>query len=134
MLSELPWGLLLIFAVYAMEPNKGKKSGKMYLPDEQGEYMPKAGTSSFSVQGLSDALTALDTEVTAVQSPSEEFGPQLEVMMADHPGHPLPPSFLWNTGMVLYVLKNDPTLRDLKHVQVYGPGMAYLFFSNKQGH
>ena len=35
--------------------------------------------------------------------------------------------------MVLHVLKRDPTLRDLEHVQVYGPGMAYLFFYDKQG-
>ena len=45
--------------------------------------------------------------------------------MADCPGHP---------RMVLYVLKNDPTLRDLKHIQVDGPRMAYLFFFDKQGH
>ena len=36
--------------------------------------------------------------------------------------------------MVLHVLKSDPTLRDLKHIQVDGPRMAYLFFFNKQGH
>ena len=106
----------------------------MYLPDDQGEYVPKVGTSSFSAQGLSDALTALDTEVTEVQPPSEEFTLQLEVMMADDPEHPHPPTFLWNAGMVLYVLKNDPTLRDPEHVQVDGPGTAYLFFFNKQGH
>ena len=34
--------------------------------------MPKVGVLSFSVQGLSDALTALET-VTEVQSPLEEF-------------------------------------------------------------
>ena len=53
--------------------------------------------------------------------------------MADHPGCPHPPAFSWNTGMVLYVLKNDPMLRDLKHIQVDGPRMAYLFSFNKQG-
>ena len=31
------------------------------------------------------------------------------------------------------VLKRDSTLRDLEHVQVDGPGMAYLFFYDKQG-
>ena len=36
--------------------------------------------------------------------------------------------------MVLYVLKNDPTLRDLEHIQVDVPWMAYLFFFNKKGH
>ena len=36
--------------------------------------------------------------------------------------------------MVLHNLKGDPTLRDLENIQVGGPGMAYLFFYNKQGH
>ena len=36
--------------------------------------------------------------------------------------------------MVLHVLKRDPTLRDLEHVQVDGPGTAYLFFYDKQGY
>ena len=35
--------------------------------------------------------------------------------------------------MVLHILKGDPTLRDLEHVQVDGPGTAYLFFYDKQG-
>ena len=79
MLSEWPRGLPLIFAVYAvyaMEPNKSEESGKMYSPDNQGEYVPKVGALSFSVQGLSDALTALET-MTEVQPPSEEFALQL---------------------------------------------------------
>ena len=54
-------------------------------------------------------------------------------MMADCLGHPHPPAFLWNVGMVMDILKSDPTLRDLEHVQVDGPGMAYLFFLDKQG-
>ena len=53
--------------------------------------------------------------------------------MADCPGCACPSTFLWNVGMVLHILKGDPTLRDLKHIQVDGPGMAYLFFE-KQGH
>ena len=69
-----------------MEPNKGKESGEMYSPDEQGEYVPKAGMLSFSVKGLSDVLTALDMEVTMVQPQSEEFAFLLEVTMADHQG------------------------------------------------
>ena len=55
-------------------------------------------------------------------------------MMADQPGQPQPPAFSWNAGMVMHVLKSDPVLRDLEHVQVDGPGMAYLFFYDKQGH
>ena len=96
MLSKWPRGQLLIFAVYAvfaMEPNKGEESDEMYSPDKQGEYMPKVGTSSFSVQGLADALTALDTEVTEEQPPSEEFALQLEVATADRPGCLHPPTF-----------------------------------------
>ena len=130
MLSEWPRGLLLIFAVYAvyvMESNKSEESGEMYSPDNQGEYAPEVGTP-----GLSDALTALET-VIEVQPLSEEFALQLEVMMVDHPGHPCPPAFSWNEGMVLHVLKSDRTLRDLEHIQVDGPRTAYLFFFNKQG-
>ena len=39
-----------------MEPNKREESGEMYSPDDQGEYVPKVGAPSFSIQGLSDAL------------------------------------------------------------------------------
>ena len=53
--------------------------------------------------------------------------------MADCPGHAHLPTFSWNVGMVLHVLKGDPALRDLEHVQVDDPGMAYLFFYDKQG-
>ena len=34
----------------------------------------------------------------------------------------------------MHVLKSDPVLQELEHVQVDGPGTAYLFFYNKQGH
>ena len=56
----------------------------------------------------------------------------LEVEMADCPGQPCPPMF-WNVGMVMHVLKSDTFLRELEHVQVDGPGTAYLFFYDKQG-
>ena len=68
MLSDWPEGLLLIFAVYTayiMKPNKSEESGEMYSPDDQGEYVPGVGMMSFSVQGLSDALTALETDRSA---------------------------------------------------------------------
>ena len=110
-----------------MEPNRGEESGEMYSPDKQGEYGTDMGMASFAVQGLSDALTTLDTgvmEVTEVQLPAGEFALQLEVMMANCPACPFPPAFSWNVGMVMHVLKSDPTLRDLKHVQVDGPGTA----------
>ena len=78
---------------YIMEPRKGEESGEMYSPDDQGEYVPEMGEPSFSVQGLSDALTALDSEVTVVQPLQEEYALLLEVTMADCPGHPCPPTF-----------------------------------------
>ena len=98
-----------------MEPNKSQESDEMYLPDDQGEYAFEVDVLSFSIQGLSDMLMALET-VTKVQPMPEEFVLQLEVMMADHPGHPCPPVFSWNAGMILHVLKSDPTLRDLEHI------------------
>ena len=36
--------------------------------------------------------------------------------------------------MVMHVLKSDPVLQELEHVQVDGPDTAYLFFYDKQGH
>ena len=116
-----------------MEPIKGEESGEMYSPDDQGEYAPKSGTHKFSIQGLSDALMALELEVMVAQPPSEEYALLLEVTMADCPGRPHPPTFSWNVGMVMHVLKGDPALKDLEHVQVDGPGTAYLFFFDKQG-
>ena len=55
-------------------------------------------------------------------------------MMADHPGQPHPPAFSWNAGMVMHILKRDLVLQELEHVQVDGPGTAYLFFYDKQCH
>ena len=53
--------------------------GEMYLPD-QGEYvLPEVGMQNFSVQGFSDALTSLESEVTVVQLPVEEYALLLEV-------------------------------------------------------
>ena len=53
-----------------------------------------------------------------VQSPAEEYMLLLEVTMADQPRHPCPPAFSWNAGMVLHILKGDPTLGDLEYMQV----------------
>ena len=136
MLSKWPRGLLLIFAFLrciSYGAQKSEESGEMYLPDDHREYMPKVGTLSFSIQGPSDALTALET-MTEVQTLSKEFSLQLKVMMADCPGHPCVPVFSCNAGMALHVLKSTPILRDLEHIQVDGPGTAYLFFFDKQGH
>ena len=116
-----------------MEPNKAEESGEMYSPDDQGEYAPESGAQNFSVHGLSDALMVLESELMVVQPPLEEYAMLLEVTIADPSRHPHPPMFSRNEGMVMHVLKGDPALRDLEHVQVDGPGMAYLFFFNKQG-
>ena len=35
--------------------------------------------------------------------------------------------------MVMHILKSNPVPRELEHVQVDGPGTAYLFFYDKQG-
>ena len=116
-----------------MELERSEESGGMYSPDEQGEYAPEEGAPHFSVQGLTNTLTEIGQEVTEVQPPVREYVMLLEVMMADHPWHLHPPAFSWNVGMVMHILKSDPILRDLEHVQVDGPGMAYLVFYNKQG-
>ena len=84
------------------------------------------------MQGLSNAL--VDVGEGIVKTPAEEYTMMLEVTMADHPGRPHPPTFSWNTGMVMHVLTSDPVLRELEHVQVDSPGTAYLFFYDKQGH
>ena len=63
----------------------------MYSPDEQGEYGTAMAASSFTIQGLSDALTALDpkvTKVTEVPLPKVEYTLQLEVTMANWLGWP----------------------------------------------
>ena len=104
----------------------------MYSPDEQGEYAPLDGTPRFSMQGLSDALADVREGIT--EPPVEEYAMMLEVMMADHPGRPCPPAFSWNVEIVMHVLKNNPVLRELEHMQVDDPGTAYLFFYDRQGH
>ena len=117
-----------------MDSHRGEESGEMCSPDEQGEYTPADGAQAFTVQGLTDTLSGLESEDTVVEPPEEELILQLEVMMVDHPGHRRPLAFSWNAGMVMNVLKNDPALRDLEYVQVDNPGTAYLFFLDKQCH
>ena len=92
-----------------MDSNKHEDSGEMYSPDEQGEYMPLNGAPRFSVQGLSDALADVGEGIT--EPPAEEYAMMLEVTMGDCPGWPHPPTFSWNVGMVMHVLKIDPVLR-----------------------
>ena len=115
-----------------MDSDRHKDSGEMYSPDEQGEYVLLDGTPRFSMQGLSNALADVGEGIT--EPPAEEYAMMLEVTMANHPGWLRPPAFSWNAGMVMHILKNDPVLRELEHVQVDGPWTAYLFFYDKQGH
>ena len=89
-------------------------------------------TPRFSLQGLSDTLADIGEGMG--QTSAEEYALTLEVMMADHQGRPRPPTFSWNVGMVMHVLKSDLVLQELEHVQVDGPGTAYLFFYDRQGH
>ena len=114
-----------------MDPDRCKDLGEMYSPDDQGEYTPLDETLCFSLQGLSDALE--DVGEGTGETSVEEYALMLEVMMADGPGPPGPPTFSWNTGMVMHILKSDLVLWELEYVQVDGPGTAYLFFYDKQG-
>ena len=65
-----------------MELNR-EDTGEIYSPDDQGEYVPEAGMQNFSIQGLLDVLTSLESEVTVVQPPAEEYALLLEVTMVD---------------------------------------------------
>ena len=114
-----------------MDSDRHEDSGEMYSPDEQGKYMPLDDAPLFSTQGLSDVL--VDVREGINKTPAEEYIMMLEVTMADCPGQPRPPTFSWNAGMVMHVLKSDLVLRELEHMQVDGPGTAYLFFYDKQG-
>ena len=82
------------------------------------------------MQGLSNALVDVGEGID--ETPAEEYAMMLEVMMADCPGWPHPPTFSWNVGMAMHVLKSDPVLRELEHVQVDGPGTAYLSFTTSK--
>ena len=97
-----------------MDSNRHEDSGEMYSPDNQGEYTLLDGTPQFSMQGLSDAL--VDVRDRIVETPAEEYAMMLKVTMADHPGWPCPPTFSWNVGMVMHILKSDPVLRELEHM------------------
>ena len=118
-----------------MEHEGEEESGEMFSPNESREYMPPHNdTVSFTVQGLRDALTAAESTIIEPPCPMEEFIIQLEVTMVDQPGRLCPPAFSWNGGMVQHVLKSDLPLRELEHIQVNSPGLAYLFFYDRHGH
>ena len=103
----------------------------MFSPNESGEYMLRSDMVSFTVQSLRDALTAAESTVTEPLHPADEFIIQLEVTMVDQPSRPHPTAFSWNVGMVLHVLKSDPALRELEHIQVNSHGLVFLFFYDR---
>ena len=78
-------------------------------------------------------MYAMATTVTKPPLWQEEFALQLGVTMADWPGWPHPPSYSWNAGMVVHVLKTDPALRELEYVKVEAPRTPYLFFYDRHG-
>ena len=117
-----------------MEHEGEEESGEMFSPNESGEYMPCDNVARFTVQGMRDALTVAESTVTEPPHLADEYIIQLEVTMVDWPGRLCPPAFSWNAGMVLYVLKSDLALRELEHIQVDSPGLAYLFFYDRHGH
>ena len=102
----------------------------MYSPDDQGEYMSLDEAPRFSMKGLSNALA--DVAEGTDETPAEEYTMILEVMMADYPGQPCSPAFSWNARMVMHILKSDPVLRELDHVQVDSPDTAYLSFTTSR--
>ena len=114
-----------------MEREREEESGEMYSLNESGEYTLCGDVPNFTVQGLQDALTEAESAVTEPPPPADEFIIQLEVTMADQPGRPHPPAYSWNGGLVRHILKSDPALRDLEHVQADGPGLTYLFFHDR---
>ena len=111
-----------------MECDREEESGEMYSPNESGEYTLHGDVPNFTVQGLRDALNEAESTVTEPPPLAEEFVIQLDMTMGDRLGRLQPPAYSWNGGLVLHALKNDPAMGDLKHVEVDGPGRAYLFF------
>ena len=115
-----------------MQCEGDEESGEMLSP-EVGESMPCGDVAWFTVQGIADVLNIMETMVTEPLLWQEEFALQLGVTMADRPGWLHPPSYSWNVGMVVHVLKTDPALRELEYVQAEAPGTTYLFFYDRYG-
>ena len=116
-----------------MECEREEELGEMYSPNES-EYTLHGDAPTFTVQGLWDALTEAEYVVIEPSPPADEFIIQFEVTMADQPGRPQPPPYLWNGGLVRHILKSYPAPRDLEHVQADSLGLAYLFFYDRCGY
>ena len=66
-----------------MERDREEESGKMYSPNESGEYTLCSDMPNFTVQGLQDALNEAEATVMEPSPLAEEFIIQLEVTMVD---------------------------------------------------
>ena len=69
-----------------MEHDGEDESGEMFSPNEVGEYTLCEDTVRFTVQGLRDVLTTMESTVIEWPLPMEEFVMQLEATMADWHG------------------------------------------------
>ena len=69
-----------------MEHDGEDESGEMFFPNEEWEYMPCEDAMWFTVHGLRDALTAMESTVTEQPTPIDEYVMQLEVTMVAWPG------------------------------------------------
>ena len=138
-LNERTWGHFCInFCIIAdslMECDREEELGEMYSPNKTGEYTPCGDMPNFTVQGLRDALNEAESTVTEPPSLAEEFIIQLDMTMVDRPGRCVTTSIFmeWRLGAA-HAMKNDPAMGDLKHVEVDGPGRAYLFFYDRHGY
>ena len=94
---------------------KGKKNqGEMYSPNESGEYTPRGDASTFTVQGLRDALTEAESMVTEPSPPADEFIIQLEVTMADRTRGAKTPTLLMEWRLSVTRTKERPSFKGLR--------------------
>ena len=117
-----------------MEREGEEESGEMLSPNESGEYTPHNDMAHFTVQGLRDALTAAESTVTEPPHSHRRIHYSARSNDGGSAWKTVPTSLLRNGGMGLHVLKSDLALRELEHIQVDSPGLAYLFFYERHGH
>ena len=66
--------------------SEGEEESGEVLSSKVGESMPHGDAAQFTVQGIVDALNAMETTVTEPPLRQEEFALQLGVTMVDQPG------------------------------------------------
>ena len=108
---------------------KGKKNqGKMYSPNESGEYTPCGDVPTFTVQGLRDTLIEAEVHCDRTTTLCRRIHYSIGSDYGRLTSEAVPTSLLVERRYgVTHALKSDPSMRDLEHVQVDGPGLAYLF-------